>query len=62
MRKITLQEASDRLGNIVMDAKRSHEPTVITQYGQSEAVIIDFREWQRLSALGEKTTLAAVPD
>lgn len=60
MREIPLKDARDQLGSIVQDVQRSHEPTVITRYGRSEAVIIDFEEWQELEAIRDAADMAIV--
>ncbi|HEU4423527.1 MAG TPA: type II toxin-antitoxin system Phd/YefM family antitoxin [Pilimelia sp.] len=40
--------------------RRTREPAIITRYGQPEAVIIDFEEWQHLEALRDVADLAVV--
>ena len=48
MREIQLRDAKASLSAVVDDAVRG-EPAVITRHGKPQAVIIGFREWQRLS-------------
>jgi antitoxin Phd len=55
-----LKEARAQLGSIVLDVRRTREPAIITRYGQPEAVIIDFEEWQHLEALRDVADLAVV--
>lgn len=62
MREIPLKEAREQLGNLIMETKRTHEPTVITRYGKSEAVIVDFEEWQDLEAMRDAADLAIVQE
>ena len=49
MRKIQLKDAKATLSAVVDDATRG-KPSVITRRGKSEAVVIGFAEWERLSA------------
>ena len=48
MREIQLRDAKARLSAVVDDAVRG-DPAVITRHGKREAVIIGFKEWERLS-------------
>ena len=48
MREIQLRDAKARLSAVVDDAVRG-EPAIITRHGKREAVILSFREWERLS-------------
>ena len=48
MRKIQLKDAKATLSAVVDDATRG-KPSVITRRGKSEAVVIGFAEWERLS-------------
>jgi len=48
MKKIQLRDAKAMLSAVVDDAQQGN-PAVITRRGKSEAVILSFREWQRLS-------------
>ena len=47
MREIQLRDAKARLSAVVDEAVRG-EPT-ITRHGKPEAVILSFKEWERLS-------------
>jgi prevent-host-death family protein len=55
-----LKDARDQLGSIVLDVCRTREPAVITRYGQPQAVILDFEEWQHLEALRDAADLTVV--
>jgi antitoxin Phd len=48
MKEIQLRDAKASLSAVVDDAVRG-EPAVITRHGKPEAVILGFREWERLS-------------
>jgi antitoxin Phd len=48
MKEIQLRDAKASLSAIVDDAVRG-KPAVITRHGKPEAVILSFREWERLS-------------
>jgi prevent-host-death family protein len=48
MREIQLRDAKASLSAVVDGAVRG-EPAVITQYGKKEAVVLSFKEWERLS-------------
>jgi antitoxin Phd len=48
MREIQLRDAKASLSAVVDDAVRG-EPAVITWHGKREAVILSFKEWERLS-------------
>ncbi|MBM3532222.1 MAG: type II toxin-antitoxin system Phd/YefM family antitoxin [Alphaproteobacteria bacterium] len=48
MREIQLRDAKASLSAVVDDAVRG-EPAIITRHGKREAVILGFREWERLS-------------
>jgi antitoxin Phd len=48
MREIQLRDAKASLSAVVDDAVRG-EPAIITRYGKRQAVIMSFKEWERLS-------------
>jgi antitoxin Phd len=48
MRAIRLRHAKAALSAVVDDAVRG-EPSIITQHGRPQAVVIGFDDWQRLS-------------
>ncbi|MDE8345361.1 MAG: type II toxin-antitoxin system Phd/YefM family antitoxin [Acidocella sp.] len=48
MREIQLRDAKASLSAVVDDAVRG-KPAVITRHGKREAVILSFKEWERLS-------------
>jgi antitoxin Phd len=48
MREIQLRDAKATLSAVIDDATRG-EPAIITRRGRREAVILSFREWERLS-------------
>ena len=48
MREIQLRDAKASLSAVVDDAVRG-EPAIITRRGKREAVILGFKEWERLS-------------
>jgi antitoxin Phd len=48
MREIQLREAKASLSAVLDEALRG-EPAIITRHGKREAVILSFKEWERLS-------------
>ncbi len=48
MREIQLRDAKASLSAVVDEAVRG-EPAIITRHGRKEAVILSFKEWERLS-------------
>ncbi len=48
VRKIQLRDAKAGLSAVIDDAVRG-EPALITRHGRPEAVVLGFKEWQRLS-------------
>jgi antitoxin Phd len=48
MREIQLRDAKAHLSAVVDDAVRG-EPAIITRHGRREAVVLSFKEWERLS-------------
>jgi antitoxin Phd len=48
VREIQLRDAKSGLSALVDDAVGG-EPVVITRHGKREAVILSYREWERLS-------------
>jgi prevent-host-death family protein len=48
MREIQLRDAKARLSAVV-DKAAQGEPAIITRHGKREAVILGFKEWERLS-------------
>jgi prevent-host-death family protein len=48
MREIQLRDAKSRLSAVVDDAMKG-QPAVITRHGKPQAVILSFKEWERLS-------------
>lgn len=48
MREIQLRDAKMNLSAVVDQAVEG-EPSVITRHGKPEAVILSFKEWERLS-------------
>jgi antitoxin Phd len=48
MRKIQLKDAKARLSSVINDAVRG-QPAVITRHGKPEAVVLAFKEWERLA-------------
>jgi prevent-host-death family protein len=48
MREIQLRDAKASLSAVVDDAVRG-ESAVITRHGKKEAVVLSFKEWERLS-------------
>src|SRR6476660_3658116 len=48
MREIQLRDAKASLSAVIDEAMRG-KPAVITRHGKREAVILSFKEWERLS-------------
>ena len=48
MRKIQLKDAKANLSAVVDEAARG-KPSVITQHGKPQAVVLGFADWERLS-------------
>jgi antitoxin Phd len=48
MREIQLKDAKAMLSSVIDDAVRG-EPSIITRHGKPEAVILGFKEWERLA-------------
>lgn len=48
MYEIQLREAKATL-SAVIDNARHGEPSIITRHGRREAVVISYKEWERLS-------------
>ena len=48
MREIQLRDAKAGLSSVVDEAAQGR-PAVITRHGKRQAVILGFKEWQRLS-------------
>ena len=48
MKEIQLREAKASLSAVVDEAVQGR-PAVITRHGKPEAVVLSFRDWQRLS-------------
>ena len=48
MREIQLREAKARLSAVV-DAALRGEPAVITRHDKPQAVVLSFKDWERLS-------------
>ena len=48
MKEIQLRDAKATLSSVVDDAVRG-EPAIITRHGRKDAVILSFKEWERLS-------------
>jgi antitoxin Phd len=48
MRKIQLKDAKARLSAVVNNAVRG-QAAVITRHGKPEAVVLSFKEWERLA-------------
>jgi len=48
MREIQLRDAKACLSSVVDDAVRG-KPAIITRRGKREAVVLSFKDWQRLS-------------
>jgi antitoxin Phd len=50
MKEIQLRDAKATLSAVVDDAVRG-EPALITRHGRPQAVVVGYREWQRLSRI-----------
>jgi prevent-host-death family protein len=48
MRKIQLKAAKANLSSVVNEAVNG-EPAIITRHGKPEAVVLGFKEWERLA-------------
>jgi antitoxin Phd len=48
MREIQLKDAKATLSSVIDDAVHG-EPSIITRHGKPEAVVIGFKEWERLA-------------
>jgi antitoxin Phd len=48
MREIRLKDAKATLSSVVDDAARG-DPSIITRHGKPEAVVLGFKEWERLA-------------
>ncbi len=48
MREIQLKDAKATLSAVVDDAAQG-EPSVITRHGKPEAVVLGFKDWERLA-------------
>jgi prevent-host-death family protein len=48
MRKVQLKDAKASLSSLVDEATRG-EPSIITRHGKPEAVVVGFKEWERLA-------------
>jgi antitoxin Phd len=48
MREIQLKDAKATLSSVVDDAVHG-QPSIITRHGKPEAVVVGFREWERLA-------------
>ena len=48
MHEIQLRDAKATLSAVVDQARRG-EPSIITRHGRPEAVVLGFKEWQRLA-------------
>ena len=48
MREIQLKDAKASLSSLVDEATRG-EPSIITRHGRPEAVVVGFKEWERLT-------------
>ncbi len=48
MREIQLRDAKSNLSAVV-DQALEGQPSVITRHGKPQAVIVSFKEWERLS-------------
>jgi prevent-host-death family protein len=60
MREIQLREAKANLSAVIDDTVRG-EPAVITRRGQPQAVILSFKDWQRLSRVPSFDRLLMAP-
>jgi antitoxin Phd len=50
MREIQLKDAKATLSSVVDDAVRG-KPAIITRHGKREAVVLGFKEWERLASV-----------
>ncbi len=50
MRSIQFREAKSTLSHVVDEAVNGH-PSLITRHGKPEAVVLSYRQWQKLSAV-----------
>ncbi|AUG76968.1 Antitoxin [Kitasatospora sp. MMS16-BH015] len=50
----SMAEVRSHLADVLDRARREDTPTIITRRGKQEAVVIDIREYQRLSLLAEQ--------
>lgn len=48
MREIRLKDAKAALSSLVDDATRG-EPSIITRHGKPAAVVVGFKDWERLA-------------
>jgi antitoxin Phd len=48
MREIQLKDAKATLSSVVDEAVRG-KPAIITRHGKREAVVLGFKEWERLA-------------
>jgi antitoxin Phd len=48
MREIQLKDAKATLSAVVDDAARG-DPSIITRHGKPEAVVLGFKDWERLA-------------
>jgi antitoxin Phd len=48
MREIQLKDAKATLSSVVDDAVRG-KPAIITRHGKREAVVLGFKDWERLA-------------
>ncbi|WP_405819528.1 type II toxin-antitoxin system Phd/YefM family antitoxin [Streptomyces sp. NBC_01390] len=49
----SMAEVRSHLADVIDRARHDETPTVITRRGKQEAVVIDIREYQRLSQIAE---------
>ncbi len=62
MRSIQLRDAKAGLSQVVDEAVNGH-PSLITRHGKPEAVVLSYRQWQKLSAVPSfGKLLMAAPD
>jgi prevent-host-death family protein len=50
----SMAEVRSHLADVLDRARRDETPTIITRRGKEEAVVIDIREYRRLSRLAEE--------
>jgi antitoxin Phd len=48
MREIQLKDAKATLSSVIDDAARG-DPSIITRHGKPEAVVVGFKDWERLA-------------